>query len=180
MTLNKSKTAILAAVSCLFLAGCGANSGKTGVAPYSRSSDIETRLGLAANQAAKAQQDLARVQIARTKPAPLPLDETGLPSELLTLATINWSGPAHEAAKKISDLIGYSFIITGNPPAIPPSIHLTLVDMPAAKALENIGLQAFPFGEVSVDPNIKRVEFRYLQSQQQPRSVEGSSPRLGK
>jgi defect-in-organelle-trafficking protein DotD len=60
-------------------------------------------------------------------------------------------------------------------------IHFNLVDVPAAKALEQIGLQAYPFGEVAVDPNVKRVEFRYIQAQtgQQPTSATGISPAFG-
>ncbi|WP_315921699.1 DotD/TraH family lipoprotein [Mesorhizobium sp. SP-1A] len=176
-----TKKALLAAGAGLFLASCASTGTKTPVdTGYRGAAEIEQKIASATMTAAKAQENLARVQIARTKPAPLPLDESNLPPELLTPATINWTGPAHEAAKRIAALIGYSFAVTGNPPAIPPSVNISLVDVPAAKALENIGLQAFPFGEVSVDPNVKRVEFRYLQQHQQPRSVAGSSPKFGK
>jgi len=176
-----TKKALLAAGAGLILASCASTAPKSSVdTGYRGIAEVDSKIASSVQIAAKAQENLARVQIARTKPAPLPLDESNLPPELLTPATINWSGPAHEAAKRIAALIGYSFAITGNTPAIPPSINISLVDVPAAKALENIGLQAFPFGEVSVDPNIKRVEFRYLQQHQQPRSVAGSSPKFGK
>lgn len=179
MTSYAFKSALLAA-ACLALTACGTDSAKDKPQPPSLSVDVDGRLAEAAGKAAKAQETLARVQIARTKPAPLPLDETSLPEELKRPATIDWSGPAHEAARKIAALIGYSFAVTGNPPSIPPMVHVSAVDVPAAKALENIGLQAYPFGEVAVDPNAKRVEFRYLQSQQQPRVPAGTSPSFGK
>lgn len=173
------KKAVLAATMAVLLASCGTK--PAGNLPsYKGTAEIDRKIAESTASAAKAQEELARIQIARTKPAPLPLDESNLPAELLRPQTLNWSGPAHEAANKIADLIGYSFQVTGNRPSIPPSIHVTMVDVSAAKGLENIGLQAFPFGEVSVDPNIKRVEFRYLSAHQQAQSPIGTSPRLGK
>lgn len=179
MTSYAIKSGLLAA-ACIALAACGTNSAKDSPRPPSLSVDVDGKLAAAADTAAKAQETLARVQVARTKPAPLPLDETSLPEELKRPATIDWSGPAHEAARKVAALIGYSFAVTGNPPSIPPMVHVSSVDVPAAKALENIGMQAYPFGEVAVDPNAKRVEFRYLQAQQQPRTPAGTSPSFGK
>lgn len=181
MILQGTKRVLLVAGTGLFLASCASSGSKMPVeTSYRGAAEIEEKIASATMTAAKAQENLARVQIARTQPAPLPLDESNLPPELLTPATISWTGPASEAAKRVAELIGYSFATVGNPPAIPPSINISIVDVPAAKALENIGLQAFPYGEVSVDPNVKRVEFRYLQHHQQPRSVVGSSPKFGK
>ncbi|MBY3432678.1 DotD/TraH family lipoprotein [Rhizobium laguerreae] len=141
---------------------------------------IDKELADAVSRASKAQETLARVQVARTTPTPSALDESSLPEELKRPATIDWSGPAHEAAEKIANLVGYQFKITGNRPSIPPMVHVSVQDISAAKALEDIGLQAFPFGEVSVDPNAKRIEFRYLQAQQQPIRPNGTSPSWGK
>lgn len=181
MKSNCLKMALVAAASCLMLAACGTKSAKDTATPrYAGGTDVDRMLAEAASKAAEAQETLARVQVARTRPAPSPLDESSLPEELKRLATIDWSGPAHEAARKVAALIGYSFAVTGNPPSIPPMVHVSATDVTAAKALENIGLQAYPFGEVTVDPNVKRVEFRYLQAQQQPRSAAGSSPAFGK
>lgn len=174
------KRAFVAAAACAVLAACGTGAKKTPEPSYSGASDVDRQLAEAAQKAASAQEELARVQIARTKPAPPPLDESSLPEELKRQATIDWSGPAHEAARKIAALVGYSFLVTGNPPSIPPMVHVSVKDVSAAKALENIGLQAYPFGEVTVDPNAKRIEFRYLQAQQQPRSPVGTSPTFGK
>ena len=172
---------VIAVCSVAILSGCASKAVQTTTsAPSYKSQSIDDRLAKAATTAANAQENLARIQIARTAPSPSMLDETDLPEELKRPATIDWSGPAHEAAQKVAQLIGYSFKITGNRPSIPPMVHVSVKDLPAAKALEDIGLQAYPFGEVAVDPNGKRIEFRYLQSQQQPLRASGTSPSWGK
>jgi len=164
-----------AAVLALALGACASRQPQV-LEPSTLRGDVQESLAKAAAQAAEAQETLARVQVARTKPTPSSIDETGLPEELRRPATLEWSGPAHEAARRIAALIGYQFAVVGNPPSIPPMIHLALRDVAAAKALEQIGLQSFPFGEVAVDPNVKRVEFRYLQAHGQPQNPRGTSP----
>lgn len=173
-------TAIVAAAT-LWLAGCASTkTPDNDVSDVYSNQAIDKELASSISRVAKAQETLARVQVARTTPTPSALDEAQLPEELKRPATIDWSGPAHEAAAKIANLVGYQFKITGNRPSIPPMVHVSVEDVSAAKALEDIGLQAFPFGEVSVDPNAKRIEFRYLQAQQQPVRANGTSPTLGK
>jgi defect-in-organelle-trafficking protein DotD len=179
-----SKKAVIIAMmatATLWLAGCSTTkTPENDLSGIYSNQAIDKELADAVGRATKAQETLARVQVARTAPTPSALDETSLPEELKRPATIDWSGPAHEAASKVAALIGYQFKITGNRPSIPPMIHVSEQDVSAAKALENIGLQAFPFGEVSVDPNAKRIEFRYLQAQQQPIKAIGTSPAWGK
>jgi defect-in-organelle-trafficking protein DotD len=178
---KKAVITAIVAVSTLWLAGC--SSTKTpdnDVSAVYGNQAIDKQLAASIDRVAKAQETLARVQVARTTPTPSALDEASLPEELKRPATIDWSGPAHEAARKVANLVGYQFKVTGNPPSIPPMIHVSTQDVSAAKALEDIGLQAFPFGEVSVDPNAKRIEFRYLQAQQQPIKATGTSPSWGK
>lgn len=173
-------TAIVAAAT-LWLAGCSTTkTPENDLSDVYSNQSIDKELAEAVGRATKAQETLARVQVARTTPTPSALDEASLPEELKRPATIDWSGPAHEAASKIANLIGYQFKVTGNRPSIPPMVHVSVEDVSAAKALEDIGLQAFPFGEVSVDPNAKRIEFRYLQAQQQPIKASGTSPAWGK
>lgn len=164
----------------IFLSACSGHSNIPVVESGPTSVDVASReLAETAARVEKNQELLTRVQIARTKPAPLPLNEAGLPAELKQSVSIEWSGPAHEAAEKVAVLIGYRFQITGNPPSVPPNIDLSaFAGTPAAKVLEQIGFQAYPFGEVAVDPNAKRVEFRYLSAQQQPRNPVGTSPSL--
>lgn len=122
------------------------------------------KLAESAERASKAQEELARIQEARTRPAPKPFDETlaNVPQELRKAVTIEWSGPAPEAARRVAQTVGYGFTIVGNPPATPPIVNVSLREVAAAKAFEDIGLQSQPFGQVVVDPNARRVEFRYL------------------
>lgn len=177
------KAVLIASVAAATLLMAGCSTTKTpdnDISDVYNNQTIDKELADAVSRASKAQETLARVQVARTTPTPSALDESSLPEELKRPATIDWSGPAHEAAAKIANLVGYQFKITGNRPPIPPMVHVSVEDISAAKALEDIGLQAFPFGEVSVDPNAKRIEFRYLQAQQQPIKAAGTSPSWGK
>lgn len=177
------KAVLIASVAAATLLMAGCSTTKTpdnDISDVYNAQTIDKELADAVGRASKAQETLARVQVARTTPTPSALDESSLPEELKRPATIDWSGPAHEAAEKIANLVGYQFKITGNRPSIPPMVHVGVEDVSAAKALEDIGLQAFPFGEVSVDPNAKRIEFRYLQAQQQPIKAAGTSPNWGK
>jgi len=136
----------------------------TEVAIRAAGEEAALRLAESAERAAAAQAELARVQEARTRPAPRPFDETlaGVPVELRKTTTLEWSGPAPEAARRVAAIVGYSFSVVGNPPATPPMVNVHLREVAAAKAFEDIGLQSQPFGQVVVDPNARRVEFRYL------------------
>lgn len=122
------------------------------------------KLAESSERAATAQAELARIQEARTRPAPRPFDETlaGVPSELRRAVTLEWSGPGVEAARRVATIVGYEFRIVGNPPATPVSVHVSQRESPAAKVLEDIGLQSQPFGQVVVDPNVRRIEYRFL------------------
>lgn len=179
MKLKSLRNVLALGVAGLLLASCGTKTAEPNL-PYEGSVRIENKLAKAAEIAAKAQDELARVQIARTKPSAPLLDEATLPEELKRPATLSWAGPAEDAARKIAALVGYSFQITGNPPSTPPSIQIDFKDITAGMALYQIGVQAYPFGEVGVDTVSKRVEFRYLQAQQQPVRPEGTSPSWGK
>jgi defect-in-organelle-trafficking protein DotD len=179
--LKKAAFAAFAVSMLVGLASCGTTkTPDNDISDVYGNTEIDKQLADAANRAAQAQEKLARVEIARTTPTPSPLDDTSLPEELKRPATIDWSGPAQEAARKIAALIGYHFQVTGNPPSIPVMVQMSVQDATAAKALEQIGLQSHPFGEVAVDPNTKSIEFRYLQAQQQPVKPTGTSPSWGK
>jgi defect-in-organelle-trafficking protein DotD len=119
-------------------------------------------LGQSAKRSAAAQETLAMIERTRTKPTASPIDETGLPPDLKRPTTMDWSGPGEDAVRQIARLIGYEFRTTGNKPSVPPMIEVSFVDKPVAKALEDIGLQVQPSAQVVVDPNVRRIEFRYL------------------
>lgn len=179
--LKKASMTLFAAAAVAALAGCASKPAADPAASARETArNVDQRLSEAASRAMEAQERLARIQSARTAPSPSQLDETALPEELKRPATVDWSGPADDVAEKIARLVGYDFKVTGNRPSIPVVVHISITDVPVAKALEDIGLQAYPFGEVAVDPNAKRIEFRYLQAQQQPIRAEGASPSWGK
>ena len=180
MKLKSLMTVLAAGVVASTLSSCGTRAEKEPPISLESSLAIENKLAKAAETAAEAQSELARIQIARTRPAAPMIDETTLPEELKRPATLSWSGPAEDAARKMAALVGYSFHIVGNPPSVPPVIQIDFKDITAGMALYQIGVQSFPFGEVGVDAVGKRIEFRYLQAQQQPVRPEGTSPSWGK
>lgn len=156
--------ALLASVA---LAGCAAQrtlNAEEQAAIAAAGQRAADKLAESSERAATAQAELARIQEARTRPAPRPFDDTltGVPSELRRAVTLEWSGPGVEAARRVATIIGYEFRIVGNPPANPVSVHVSQRESSAAKVLEDIGLQSQPFGQVVVDPNTRRIEYRYL------------------
>lgn len=158
------RCAVVAAVSVTMLAGCGRHIKDSRVEELDSHSRqlIADDLARAADRAVKAQETLALVQRARTEPSPLPVDPAGLPAELRRPATMNWAGPGHEAARQVAGLVGYDFRIVGNPPAVAPMVNVAATDVPVGKIFEDIGLQVQGVAQIAVDPNSKRVEFRYF------------------
>ena len=156
-----------------FLAGCGSKSDKSTdikspiVKPKQTYAykPVTSLLEQVSLDAATAQEKLIQIQLSRTAPSPFPVNELKVPSELKRPTTLIWTGPAEEAAIKLAQLVDYHFQVVGNPPAIKPIVYLNFKNSPVIKILEQIGLQSFPVGEVIVDPNIKRIEYRYLNSQ---------------
>ncbi len=125
---------------------------------------IDLQLADAAERAAKANEMLAQVERLRTAPQEPSIDgETisALPSELQRPTTVNWTGPATDLAGEISRNIGYGYSVTGKEPSVPIMVSISATDEPAIKVLEDIGYQVAQFGEIIVDPDMKRLEFRY-------------------
>lgn len=154
------------ALTGLVLAGCGT----TRVDPRLMAeanrpmADASILLSESAQRAATAQEQLVRIQTARTLPAPAPVNETlaGVPDELRRPTTIEWTGPGDEAARRVSTIVGYEFRVVGNPPATLPMVNVSMQGVPAVKALEDIGNQVQPFAQIVVDANLRRIEYRYL------------------
>lgn len=152
----------------LLLAGCSTN--RTGLDPALMEeanrpiAEASQRLSDSATRAAAAQEELVRIQTARTLPAPAPVNENlaGVPEALRRPTTIEWSGPADEPARRIAEIVGYSFRVVGNPPATLPMVSVSLHEVPAVKALEDLGNQVQPFAQIVVDARLKRIEYRYL------------------
>lgn len=126
--------------------------------------EAAVKISESAQRAARAQEELARIQAARTVPLPAPVDENmdGVPAALRRPVTLEWSGPAEEAARRVAAVVGWEFHVVGNAPASGEMVNVSLRARPAVKALEDIGLQAQPFAQVVADPNNARIEFRYV------------------
>jgi defect-in-organelle-trafficking protein DotD len=163
--LNRRLFALLAVGIAASVSGC-ANSPTDDLSVEAAQSQAEAsrRLGESADRATRAQEELARIQTARTTPAPASVDEnlSGVPEELRRPVTIEWSGPAHEAARRVAEIVGWEFHVVGSAPAAAALISVSLRGRPAVKALEDIGVQAQPFGQVVADQNARRIEFRYF------------------
>lgn len=125
---------------------------------------FEVALAESAARAAVAQGELARIQAARTAPAPRPFDEnmTGVPAEMRRPIDIAWSGPGVDAARRIAGIVGYRFRVVGNPPSTPLFVDLDESGTPAVKVLEDLGYQVAPFAQVVVDARTRRVEYRFV------------------
>lgn len=170
---NLPRSFVVAATAGLLLAGCakGVKDSRLDELDSNSRRAVEDSLAQSAARAARAQETLAQVERARTEPSPASLDVTGLPAELRRPATMNWSGPGVEAARQVAGLIGYEFRIVGNPPPTPPMVSVAATDLPVAKIVEDVGLQVQGIAQIVVDPNIKRVEFRYVAAY--PAAVRG-------
>jgi len=164
---------ITTALAGLLLAGCSSTSvDKRALAEANRPmADASILLSESAQRAATAQEQLVRIQTARTLPAPAPVNESlaGVPDELRRPTTLEWTGPGEEAARRVATIVGYEFRVVGNPPATPPMVNVSVQGVPAVKALEDIGNQVQPFAQVVVDANLKRMEYRFL-------AVAGQAP----
>lgn len=125
---------------------------------------LDERLAEGAARSADAAETLAQVERARTAPIESSLTAAqvaALPPELQRPTTVEWTGPAAELVGELSRNIGYAFSVVGNAPPVDVMVSVSAVDEPAVKVFENISYQIARFGEVFVDPNGKRVEFRF-------------------
>jgi hypothetical protein len=125
---------------------------------------IDLQLAEAAEQSAMANETLAQIERTRTAPQEPALggsDVADLPTELQRPTTVNWAGPAADLVRQLANNIGYTFSVTGPEPSVAIMASITATDEPAVKVLEDIGYQIAQFGEIFIDPDMKRMEFRY-------------------
>lgn len=122
---------------------------------------IQSQLTAATNRAADALETLAMIERTRTEPQPSPIDERILPEDLRRSTTVNWSGPANNLVQQLAQNLGYSYTEFGNPPPTPLMVSVSLTDVAAVRAFEDIGLQIQPYARVVLDPNQQRIEFRH-------------------
>ena len=182
MKVERRRALTVALGAAILLSGCAVHSNDQLMSREALDTQTEAsaRIAESAARAADAQQELARIQTARTVPVPAPVDEDlgNVPPDLRRLVTVEWSGPAPEAAKRVAEIVGWEFRVVGNAPASGAMVDINIRERPAAKALEDIGLQAQPFGQIVADPTVRRIEFRYLHTTRQV--VPGSSAWTGR
>lgn len=146
---------------------------------------LDERLAEGAARSADAAETLAQVERARTAPMESSLTAAQvaeLPPELQRPTTVEWTGPAAELVGEISRNIGYGFSVVGDAPPVDVMVSVSAVDEPAVKVLENVSYQIARFAEVFIDPNGKRVEFRFLSedhaAQTAPSNPKAMAPNL--
>ena len=126
---------------------------------------IDDRLSDSAERASDASETLAQIERTRTAPVEESLDGNGIdgmPPELQRPTTVEWTGPAPDLVNELARNIGYDYAIVGTTPPVDVMVSVSAVDTPAIKVFEDIGYQVSKFAEVFVDPNGKRIEFRFL------------------
>ncbi len=126
---------------------------------------IDERISQSAERATDANETLSQIERTRTAPTETSItgeDLASLPPELQRPTTVEWTGPAVDLVSELSRNIGYTFAVVGQEPSIDIMVSVSAVDEPAVKVFEDVGYQVSQYAELFMDPNAKRVEFRYL------------------
>lgn len=179
------KSTTMKITGALFLAAALSACGTTAKSPDEWDSaaevDVNDTISESADRAANASETLAQIERARTEPVEAPVtDLSHLPPELQRPTTVEWMGPAVELVGELARNIGYSYSVQGTEPPVDVMVSISVVDEPAVKVFENIGYQVASFANVFVDPNGKRVEFRFLNDEHAPVAGKPSKPRRTK
>lgn len=179
--MNKFTKAITGTILMASLAACSTTTG-TPQTPDGWDSNselnIDSRLIESAERSAGATEALAQIESARTAPMEAPVtggEMSRLPPELLRPTTVEWMGPALDLTRTLAENIGYSYSVVGRMPPVDVMVSISAVDEPAVKVFEDIGYQVSEFASVYVDPNVKRVEFRFKTNEMEAMEA----PRVG-
>ena len=180
--MNKFIKMVTGTVLIAGLSACNATTGATPKTPdgwdSSSEMNIDERLVESAERSAGAAEALAQIESARTAPMESPVaseEMSKMPPELLRPTTVEWMGPALDLTRMLAENIGYSYSVVGKMPPVDIMVSISAIDEPAVKVFEDIGYQVSEFASVYVDPNVKRVEFRFKTNMQE--SME--APRVG-
>ena len=161
-------------VTTLALSACAANSGDSGglwdlpslnnrtdEQAYAAASDpVALRIAEAADKAATALQDLARVEQTRRPPMPEPAT-SGAPDELQGAVTVNWVGDAEPLVRNLATRLNYDVSTYGTKPVVPVIVRVNQQNRPLVEALQTIGEQGTEFLDLIVDPVGARIEIHY-------------------
>lgn len=150
---------ILCTLTSLSLSGCLSTD------PVQSISDqdlIERRLRTSADKAARAQEELARFEAARTPRVitqVIPVND--IPMELKKHISLTWDGPLEALVRKLSLMIGYKIQTMGKTPAVPIVVTIDEREKAVGDIIRNIGHQARGKADLHLFPSKKTIEVRY-------------------
>lgn len=90
--------------------------------------------------------------------APTPSD----PSLLMDITMRAWNGPALKAVEYVGLLTGYRVSTQGTPPAIDPMVSLNVVQVPAHRVLQDIGIQIGSTAGIQVRESVREITLVYV------------------
>jgi defect-in-organelle-trafficking protein DotD len=157
-----SKPLIIFAFSALFaLAGCQGNPVRIDNPQLVAEPDqVSAMLAQAADRSSKAMEQLAAIEQTRAPQVDMS-PPSDLPPELQRGVTINWVGPAANAAKMMAERASYSFRVIGDEPPTPIVVTLDQENVPIFDVLRSIGLQMGNRADLNVDAANRSVELHY-------------------
>ena len=123
---------------------------------------FEATLSRAVEKAAHAQEQLARLEQARTpRISSQWVELKDVPHELQKPLSLNWQGSLEPVVRKIAEKTEYKVAVTGKIPVIPPVISCDVQEKPAVLLLREIGYQARGKADLHIHPLSKTIEVRY-------------------
>lgn len=90
--------------------------------------------------------------------APEPTD----PSLLMEITMRAWNGPALKAVEYVGLLTGYRVTTQGTPPHIDPMVSVNVVQVPAHRVLQDIGIQIGSTAGIQVREGAREITLVYV------------------
>ena len=133
--------------------------------PYNAPSDDATiKLAEAATSVSSSMLEMARVEKVVIPPNVDNIQTIPSAQNLLTRASIDWSGPIGDLTERLAKAANYKLRVLGHPPPIPVLISLNTKDRALAEILRDVDYQAGKKASIHVYPNSQVVELRYAKT----------------
>ncbi|MCH9689469.1 MAG: type IVB secretion system lipoprotein DotD [Gammaproteobacteria bacterium] len=133
--------------------------------PYNAPSDDATiKLAEAATSVSSSMLEMARVEKVVIPPNVDNIQTIPSAQNLLTRASIDWSGPIGDLTERLAKAANYKLRVLGHPPPIPVLISLNTKDRALAEILRDVDYQAGKKASIHVYPNNQVVELRYAKT----------------
>lgn len=84
---------------------------------------------------------------------------------LSKLITIKWSGDIEKVVNTIADSIGFGYLMVGKRPLRTVYVNIDVIDVPAFRVLQSIGLQAGEGAGIVINDRLKQIRVAYLQGE---------------